>query len=65
MQPLVPLVFHDLPSLYPLHLEEMIIYTCIGEICVLAFLNRTCASTSIHSTKASVKYSPELTIKLT
>ena len=24
MQPLVPLVFHNLPSLYPLHLEEMI-----------------------------------------
>ena len=23
MQPLVPLVFHNLPSLYPLHLEEM------------------------------------------
>ena len=22
MQPLVPLVFHNLPSLYPLHLEE-------------------------------------------
>ena len=28
MQPLVPLVFHNLPSLYPLHLEEMIFYTC-------------------------------------
>ena len=24
MQPLFPLVFHNLPSLYPLHLEEMI-----------------------------------------
>ena len=29
MQPLVPLVFHNLPSLYPLNLEEMIFYTCI------------------------------------
>ena len=29
MQPLVPLVFHNLPSLYPLQLEEMIFYTCI------------------------------------
>ena len=26
---------------------------------MLAFLNRTCANTSIHSTKASVKYSPD------
>ena len=24
MQPLVPLIFHNLPSLYPLHLEETI-----------------------------------------
>ena len=31
----------------------------IGEMCALAFLNRTCASTSIHSKKASVKYSPD------
>ena len=30
-----------------------------SEMCVLEFLNRTCASTSIHSTKASVKYSPD------
>ena len=28
MQPLVPLVFHNLPSLYPPYLEEMIFYTC-------------------------------------
>ena len=28
MQPLVPLVFHNLPSL---HLEEMIFYTCYLE----------------------------------
>ena len=25
MQPLVPLVFHNLPSLYPLHLEEILV----------------------------------------